>query len=272
MPHAHVSRPSSLTRALVQALVFTLLPLGTAFAQSYPSVRVVREGTEISSLRGTKSVRMSAPKGTVLEVTFVDGDRYQHRKSNWYWVLLPTDRVGTRPAGWIRGDAVEHVLPPPESTAHLTPAAEASATEAPPAAPVRNEPGRMAVAEPAPVEEVAAARPFIADVVVNFHFDRSDLTEEAKRTLAGAVANPRTTAQGLSIALEGHADWTGPEMYNERLGLARAEAVRRFLAEQFRIPAGQIRVVSYGENSPAASNATREGRAQNRRVVIKVGA
>jgi outer membrane protein OmpA-like peptidoglycan-associated protein len=76
----------------------------------------------------------------------------------------------------------------------------------------------------------------------------------------------------LSVALEGHADWVGSEAFNERLGLDRAESVRQYLAEQFRIPADQIRVVSFGESSPAAPNTTREGRAQNRRVVIKGGA
>ena len=76
----------------------------------------------------------------------------------------------------------------------------------------------------------------------------------------------------MSVALEGYADWIGSEAYNERLGLDRAESVRRYLADQLRIPAAQISVVSYGENNPAAPNTTREGRARNRRVVIKVGA
>ena len=98
MPYAHVSpRPSSLRRALAPALVFTLLPLATAFAQSH--VRVTKDGTEISSLRGWKQVRMTAPRGTVLEVMVIEGDRYQHLKGNWYWVLLPEDASGTRPVG-----------------------------------------------------------------------------------------------------------------------------------------------------------------------------
>jgi len=72
------------------------------------------------------------------------------------------------------------------------------------------------------------------------------------------------------VALEGYADWVGTEPFNERLGLARAETVRRYLAEHLQIPAERISVVSYGEASPVAPNTTREGRAQNRRVVIKV--
>ena len=63
----------------------------------------------------------------------------------------------------------------------------------------------------------------------------------------------------------------GSEPFNEKLGLARAENVKRYLAEQYQIPTEKISLVSYGENQPAASNSTKEGRAQNRRVVIKVG-
>ena len=117
MPHAHVSRPT-LRRALTQAFILSLIPLGTAFAQSnqpnqlFPFVRVTRDGTEIKPLRGTSDVKMRAPEGTVLEVIYIEGDRYVHRDSNWYWVLLPRDPWATRPAGWIRGNAVEHVPPP----------------------------------------------------------------------------------------------------------------------------------------------------------------
>jgi outer membrane protein OmpA-like peptidoglycan-associated protein len=74
----------------------------------------------------------------------------------------------------------------------------------------------------------------------------------------------------VSFALEGHADWVGSEGFNEKLGLARAETVKRHLADQHKIPVDQISVVSYGESRPATTNATSEGRAQNRRVVVAV--
>jgi outer membrane protein OmpA-like peptidoglycan-associated protein len=57
---------------------------------------------------------------------------------------------------------------------------------------------------------------------------------------------------------------------NEKLGLARAEAVKRYLYEKHQIPLHKINVISYGEEKPVAPNNTRDGRAQNRRVVIKV--
>ena len=58
--------------------------------------------------------------------------------------------------------------------------------------------------------------------------------------------------------------------YNEQLGLMRAEAVKRYLYEKHQVPLHKINVISYGEGKPVAPNKTRDGRAQNRRVVIKV--
>ena len=57
---------------------------------------------------------------------------------------------------------------------------------------------------------------------------------------------------------------------NEQLGLDRAEAVKRYLYEKHQIPLHKINVISYGEEKPVAPNNTKDGRAQNRRVVIKV--
>jgi outer membrane protein OmpA-like peptidoglycan-associated protein len=268
-------RPFSFRRALTHAFVLSLIPLGTAFAQSYAQVRVIRDGLEISPLRGTNDVRMRPPKGAVLEVIYIEGDRYAHREDNWYWVMLPKDPWATRPAGWIRGDAVEFLPAPAEA-----PTALAKSAGAPAAAPARVElrngtgiatASERVAPEPVLVESTPMTPLVYSDVVVNFEFGRSELTEDAKRTLAAAIGVPKPNAR-LAVALEGHADWIGTEAYNDRLGLDRAESVKRYLAEQFRIPAGQISVVSYGENDPAASNGTRQGRAQNRRVVIKGGA
>jgi outer membrane protein OmpA-like peptidoglycan-associated protein len=274
MPHAHTPRPLPLRRTLTQAFVLSLIPLGTAFAQAnqtLPHVRVTRDGTEVRSLRQVDDVRMTPPKGTVLEVIYIEGDRYAHRNSNWYWVLLPPDPWATRPAGWIHGDAIE--LVPPSVPATTTPLA--SRTDGPPTGAARIETRSDTRVVDVPVaasaEEVRAAPVIFSDVVLNFQFGRSELTEEAKSKLASAISMPKPNGR-MSVALEGYADWVGTETYNEQLGLARAEAVRRYLADQLRIPTSAITVVSYGESNPAAPNTTREGRAQNRRVVIKVGA
>ena len=63
---------------------------------------------------------------------------------------------------------------------------------------------------------------------------------------------------------------SAPPKTNEQIGLARAEAVKRYLYEQYQIPLHKMNVISYGKDKPVAPNKTRDGRAQNRRVVIKV--
>jgi outer membrane protein OmpA-like peptidoglycan-associated protein len=262
---AHVTpRRWSLTRALTQALLLSLIPLGTASAQQpYGFVRVTHDRTKIECFAKKVAVCMTAPKGTLLEVLYIDGDRYNHRKSNRYWILLPPDRWGRRVTGWIRGNAIEHMPPPP------TPASKASLAEVPKELDARHEPRDTPAS--APVEKVPAVRAVIPDVVLNFEFGKSALTDEARRKLDSAIVKPMSDAQSLTIELAGHADWIGSEAYNDRLGLARAETVKRYLTEQLGFPVERISVTSYGEREPVAPNTTREGRAQNRRVVIKSG-
>ena len=74
----------------------------------------------------------------------------------------------------------------------------------------------------------------------------------------------------IFIEIEGHTDNVGGRELNERLGLERAEAVKRYLYEQHQVPLHKINVISYGEDKPVAPNNNRAGRAQNRRVVVKV--
>ena len=71
------------------------------------------------------------------------------------------------------------------------------------------------------------------------------------------------------LEIQGHTDATGDADYNEKLGEARAEAVRRYLSRGG-IALNRMATISYGEEAPVASNDTPEGRAQNRRVSIIV--
>ena len=233
-------------------------------------VRVLRDQTPIKEFRLVPGdTLMAAPSGTVLEVVHTRGDLYAHRDDNWYWVLLPPDTWGSQRLGWIAGRDVEEAPAPPrpviapETT--VTPARTES-REAASVAPVAVAPA------PVPVAANPAPEPVVSEVILHFDFDKSELTAAARAQLDSAVEQMKSGRQVLSVALEGHADWSGPENYNERLGLARAEAVKRHLAEQHQIEVEKMTVVSHGENQPAASNETREGRAQNRRVVVKVGA
>jgi peptidoglycan-associated lipoprotein len=79
-------------------------------------------------------------------------------------------------------------------------------------------------------------------------------------------ADPR----GNYVEIEGHTDSTGDKVTNLRLGEARAEAVKRYLYEAHQVPLHKMNVISYGAEKPVSPNTTREGRAQNRRIVIRI--
>jgi len=104
----------------------------------------------------------------------------------------------------------------------------------------------------------------------NFKFGNAALPEEAAGELDQLVQQLKANPNGAYIEIEGHTDSSGPKEVNYRLGLERAENVKRYLYEHHQVPLHKINVISYGEEKPIAPNKTREGRAQNRRVVIKV--
>jgi outer membrane protein OmpA-like peptidoglycan-associated protein len=124
-------------------------------------------------------------------------------------------------------------------------------------------------------EVVAATRKLVFEVTLsedqgNFRFGAADLPDEAKARLDQMIDELKTTPQNVYIEIEGHTDSVGPTTLNERLGLERAESVKRYLYEAHQVPLHKMNVISYGEDKPIAPNNTRDGRAQNRRVVIKV--
>jgi len=103
-----------------------------------------------------------------------------------------------------------------------------------------------------------------------FKLGKADLPEDATGALDSMVSQLKADKKNVWVEIEGHTDATGDKVMNEKLGLARAEAVKRYLYEHHQIPLHKINVISYGEDKPVAPNNTRDGRAQNRRVVIKV--
>ncbi len=104
----------------------------------------------------------------------------------------------------------------------------------------------------------------------NFKFGKATMPEETKAELDTLVQQLKAEPNGGYIEIEGHTDNAGTKEANQRLGMQRAENVKRYLYEQHQVPLHKINVISYGEEKPVAPNKTRDGRAQNRRVVIKV--
>jgi len=104
----------------------------------------------------------------------------------------------------------------------------------------------------------------------NFKFGKVALPDEAKAKLDEMIAQIKADPKGAYFEIEGHTDSVGDKKVNEKIGMERAEAVRTYLYEQHQIPLHKMNVISYGESKPIAPNKTKAGRAQNRRVVIKV--
>jgi peptidoglycan-associated lipoprotein len=105
---------------------------------------------------------------------------------------------------------------------------------------------------------------------VRFPVNKSEISDEAKAMIDEAIAQLKAENRGVYFEIEGHTDSTGPDAYNMKLGEERAEAVRNYLHDQHGIALNRMQVISYGETKPVEDNKTKEHRAQNRRVVIKV--
>ena len=121
----------------------------------------------------------------------------------------------------------------------------------------------------------AASRRLVYEVTLsedqgNFKFGKTMLPDEAKARIDQVISQLKADPKGVYIEIEGHTDNVGTKEGNERLGLERAETVKRYLYEQHQVPLHKINVISYGEDKPVAPNNTRDGRAHNRRIVIRV--
>ena len=107
-------------------------------------------------------------------------------------------------------------------------------------------------------------------VAVNFRVNSALLSPEAKSQL-DALAAKTTSARGFMIEVSGHTDSTGSDAKNFRLSQQRAEAVVQYLAVNHKIPLRRfITPMGYGKTEAVADNTTASGRAQNRRVEVKM--
>ena len=133
--------------------------------------------------------------------------------------------------------------------------------------------GKSAVAKVDAVE--ASTRKLIFETVLTddqskFTSGAAKLSDEAKAALDQMVAQVKSQKSAIWVEIEGHTDAVGDASYNEKLGQARAEAVKRYLYEQHQVPLHKMNAISFGEDKPVGDNKKRDGRSQNRRVVIKV--
>ena len=152
---------------------------------------------------------------------------------------------GQKPAP-KKAEAVPEPVPPPVT---------------PPVAPP------SAASAPAPIEGAVVAVKEAMRVVVHFDFDRSHIRKDGVKALKEVInyikANP-----DANIKIEGHTCNIGTNAYNLGLSDRRANSVQRYLVKKTGIDPARIEVIGYGEEKPARSNDTLQGRRYNRRAEV----
>ena len=144
---------------------------------------------------------------------------------------------------------------------HLKPAAPVAPVEpvAPAPAPV--------IVEPAPVveEPQQLTEDLKMELRVFFDNNKSVIKDQYKPEVA-KVAEKLQEYPNATAMIEGHTSSTGPRKLNERLSVARANAVKSMLVNQYNISGSRLNTQGYAWDRPIAPNNTAEGQAMNRRV------
>jgi outer membrane protein OmpA-like peptidoglycan-associated protein len=109
----------------------------------------------------------------------------------------------------------------------------------------------------------------LSDDSVKFPVHSSKLSPEAKQRLQDFVDKLKNDNRNVYVEIQGFTDSAGSASLNQRLAEDRAEAVRLYMNQQG-VALNRMATISYGKSGPVASNKTRAGRAQNRRVVLIV--
>ena len=188
---------------------------------------------------------------TVSNWRAADGTAWKNGSNEYCW----------RDATWTPATAVADcdgaIKPAPKVVAPPPPP-----PVAPPAPPAPPKPP----APPAPPAPVSEKVTFAADAF--FDFDKSVLKTEAKAKLDDLVS--KTSGINLEVIIAvGHTDSVGADAYNQKLSVARSEAVKAYLVSKG-VEKNRVYTEGKGEKQPVADNSTKEGRAKNRRVEIEV--
>ncbi len=109
----------------------------------------------------------------------------------------------------------------------------------------------------------------VAATTVNFGFGKYNLTSAEKQKL-DTFAQQIGNTKAYILTLTGGTDSTGPKAYNFQLSQERAKAVERYLIAHYQIPPFKFYVIGMGKEDEVASNHTRAGRAENRRVTVQL--
>lgn len=109
----------------------------------------------------------------------------------------------------------------------------------------------------------------VVETTVHFGFDKSDLAPKAKKALDQLGAEI-ATAKHYIVVVDGNTDGVGAANYNYQLSQYRADSVIKYLVTKYNVPAYKIYLIGLGKDKPAATNASSKGRAENRRVDVRL--
>ena len=112
-----------------------------------------------------------------------------------------------------------------------------------------------------------ATQAVLANAVVYFEYDKSNLTAKSIQALRG-VSDLLQRNSKITLSIEGHADERGTREYNLSLGQRRAESVANYLIANG-INRNRLNVKSYGEERPLALGSNDSAWSKNRRVELK---
>ncbi len=109
--------------------------------------------------------------------------------------------------------------------------------------------------------------PIVAEYRFNFKFNSYKIDKKYYPQIE-KLANILKNNKYIKIEIQGYTDNVGSYLYNKELSLKRANALREILINKFKISPERISIIGYGSDYPVASNATKEGQAKNRRILV----
>ena len=216
-------------------------------------------GRKMNRMKPTQSTKFLSAIGGLLSASLAFAQAPALKPGDAYWKDSSGKTVRDGSGQCVRAGFFTPELASPDCDTSLT-ARSAPAGAATPAAPL---PAGQTIPQviPAPQRVTFKADSF-------FEFDQALLNSAGQRALRDLVTNSKGVTLE-QILVEGHTDSIGPRDYNQKLSEKRAQAVKSFLVSEG-LPANKIRAEGQGELQPVATNTTKEGRAQNRRVTIEV--
>jgi OOP family OmpA-OmpF porin len=244
-----------LTLLVMVTLIVVFTQRGCGF---FPKRRTMKKLNKVALLFAVAALATGAGAQTV---TAADGgktiDNWQSANGEMVW-KNGTNELCWRDANWTPATAAKGcdgaLVPPP-------PPAPAPAMAPPP-------PPKAAAAPPAPAPQPPAATKVTYAADAFFDFDKAVLKPEGKAKLDDLVGKVKGINLEVIIAV-GHTDSVGTDVYNQKLSVHRAEAVKAYLVSKG-IEKNRVYTEGKGEKQPVADNKTAEGRAKNRRVEIEV--